>query len=349
LQNKFRYVKFLGGEHMKRYVSVVAGILTAAFTATAVLAQDYPRINLRFGHYAPPTAGHSKVDSWFADELSKRSGGQITQDIVWSGAIGQASELLDLAGQGAVDISAVSASYFPAELPLLAAPSALPLTLKSRQHAQDVMLKLWHDVPEMRAEAEAKNVLPLMFHALNTYHLLCTRPVRSLEDLKGLKIRSQGEYIPLALNAIGAVPVTVLPGEFYESLQRNNVDCMLLPWDLMTTFKLEEVAKYGSTINFGALISGPQWYNLDRYNGFPQEVRDLLDEIVVEAYVFDIENLIEAEQAAVATMKAAGVEIIEFPDQERFEQALPDFLDLWQEKMTAAGKADVVSAWRSVE
>lgn len=332
---------------------ICTGLLSLALGVASAAAQDYPKLNLRFGHYAPPTAGHSKVDTWFAEELAKRSGGKITQDIIWSGAVGQASELLDLVGQGAVDISAVPASYFPAQLPLLAAPSALPLALKSPQHAQDVMLKLWNEVPEFRQEAEARNVHPLMFHALNTYHLLCTKPVRSLGDLKGLKIRSQGEYIPLALNAVGAVPVTVLPGEFYESLQRRNVDCMLLPWDLMTAFKLQEVAKFGSTINFGALISGPQWYNLDRYNGFPQEVRDLLSEIVAEANVFDIKNLVEAEQTALETMKTAGVEIIEFPDQKKFEETLPDLLDVWQEKMTAAGKGEVadrvVKTWRSVE
>jgi TRAP-type transport system periplasmic protein len=350
-QNYFRYTKY-GRNDMKRFASLAAGIMAAAVLAVpATLAQNYPEIGLRFGHFAPPSASHAQIDAWFAEQLSQRTGGKITQEIFWSGAVGQASELLDLASQGAVDVSAVPASYFPAEIPLLAAPSSLPLALKSPQHAQDVMLKLWNEVPELKQEAEGKNVYPVMFHALNNYHLLCKKPVRSLEDLKGLKIRSQGEYIPLALNAVGAVPVTVLPAEFYESLQRGTVDCTLLPWDLMTAFKLEEVAKYGSTIDFGALISNPQWYNLDRYNGFPQEVRDLLTEIAVEAHALDVQKLAESEQAALEKMKAAGVEIIEFPDQERFEQVLPDFLQVWQEKMAASGKGDVaaraVEAWQA--
>lgn len=336
---------------MKLLKRLAAGLAATLVMATGALAQDYPELKLRFGHFAPPSASHAQVDAWFAEELSKRTDGKITQEIYWSGAVGQANELLDLVGQGAVDISAVPASYFPALIPLLAAPSALPLALKSPQNAQDVMLKLWEEVPELREEAVSRNVLPLMFHALNNYHLLCTKPVRSLDDLKGLKIRSQGEYIPLALNAIGAVPVTVLPAEFYESLQRGNVDCMLLPWDLMIAFKLEEVAKHGSTIDFGALISNPQWYNLDRYNGFPQEVRDLLGEIATEAHVVDLEKLAASEQAAIEKMKAAGVEIVEFADQQKFEEALPDFLDVWKEKMAAAGKADVaarvVEVWRA--
>ena len=329
----------------------IIGLAASLACAASAMAQDYPEINLRFGHFAPPTASHAQVDAWFAEQLSERSGGKITQEIFWSGAVGKAGELLDLVSQGAVDISAVPASYFPAEIPLLATPSSLPLALKSPQNAQDVMLALWNEIPEFREEAEGKNVHPLMFHSLNTYHLLCRNLVRSLADLKGMKIRSQGEYIPQALDAIGAVPVTVLPGEFYESLQRGSVDCMLLPWDLMTAFKLEEVAKYGSTINFGALISNPQWYNLDRWNGFPDEVRGLLEEIAVEAHELDLEKLKESEQAAIDKMEAAGVEIIEFPDQAEFEAALPDFLEVWQEKMDAAGKGDVagrvVELWRA--
>lgn len=336
---------------MKPMLSLTAGLVAAILTVPVVQAQDFPATNLRFGHFAPPSASHAQVDAWFGEQLSERTDGKVTQQIFWSGAVGQASELLDLVSGGAVDISAVPASYFPAEIPLLAAPSSLPLTLDSPQHAQDVMLKLWNEVPELKQEAEAKNVHPVMFHALNNYHLLCTKPVQKLEDLKGLKIRSQGDYIPLALNAVGAVPVTVLPGEFYESLQRGSVDCTLLPWDIMTSFKLEEVAKYGSTINFGALISNPQWYNLDRWNGFPQELRDLIEKIAVEAHELDVQKLKESEAAALETMKAAGVEIIEFADQEKFEQALPDFLEVWQEKMTAMGKGDVakrvVEAWRA--
>ena len=46
---------------------------------------------------------------------------------------GKPAELLNLVGKGAVDIAAVPASYFPAQLPLLAAPSALPLALPSPQ------------------------------------------------------------------------------------------------------------------------------------------------------------------------------------------------------------------------
>src|SRR5690606_9362864 len=119
----------------------------------SALAQDYPEMKLRFGHFAPATTAHSQVDAWFAKELERRSGGKITQEIFWAGAVGQASELLSLVGQGAVDIAAVPASYFPAQLPLLAAPSALPFALPDPQKAERIMHSLWEEIPEMQQEA----------------------------------------------------------------------------------------------------------------------------------------------------------------------------------------------------
>jgi len=320
--------------------------------ASPLSAQQYPKMELKFGHFAPPTTSHGQVDQWFADEVAKRSNGQVSIRIFWAGAIGKPAELLNMVGRGAVDIAAVPASYFPAQLPLLAAPSALPLALPSPQKAQRIVYDLWESTPAMQNEARKSNVWPLLFHTLNVYHLLCTKPIRTLEDMKGKKIRSQGEYFPKAWAAVGAVPVNVLPGEFYESLQRGNVDCMVLPWDLMVAFKLQEVAKYGSTINLGALISNPQWYNLKKWEQLPSSVRDLLVQVAKDALSVDLAKAEEAERNALAAMKAASVEMIAFQDQAKFEAAMPDFLAEWvatMKKIDKGAEAETMAKrWREL-
>lgn len=333
----------------------IAGIALLAMVCVAAqpaAAQDYPKMELRFGHFAPATTAHGQVDQWFADEVAKRSKGQITIRIFWAGAIGKANELLTMAGQGAVDIAAVPASFFPSQLPLLAAPSALPLALPSPEKAQRIVYDLWESTPAMQEEARRNGVWPLLFHSLNTYHMLCTKPVRNLADLKGRKIRSQGEYFPKMIAAVGGVPVTVLPGEFYESLQRGSVDCMVLPWDLMVAFKLQEVAKHGSAISLGALISNPQWYNLKKWESLPANVRALLTAVAKDALAVDLAKAKESEQNALTAMKAAGVEILPFPDQARFESLLPDFIGEWVQAMQKGGKGKEAEAmakrWRGL-
>lgn len=335
-----------------RGTAAVAGAALLASAAGLAVAQQYPKTEIRFGHFAPATTAHAQVDQWFADEVAKRSNNQVTIRFFWAGAAGKPNELLGLVGRGAVDAAAVPASYFPAQLPLLAAPSALPLTLPTPEKAHQVVYGLWSSVPAMQEEAKRNNVWPLLFHTLNEYHLLCNKPVRNMDDLKGKRIRSQGEFIPKMLAAVGAVPVNVLPGEFYESLQRGSVDCMVLPWDLMVAFKLHEVAKFGSEINLGALISNPQWYNLAKWNAMPQQVRDLLTKVADEARAVDLAKAKQSEAAAIDTMKKAGVQFLPFPDQAKFEAAMPDFLNEWvavQEKAGQGAEAQAVAKrWREL-
>ena len=338
---------------LPQLVGAMIAVIACGFAVPTKAQQPYPKMELRFGHFAPATTAHGQVDQWFADEVTKRSGGQVAIKIFWAGAIGKPNELLNLVGRGAIDIAAVPASYFPAQLPLLAAPSALPLALPSPEKAQRIVYDLWDNTPAMQEEARKNNVWPLLFHTLNTYHLLCAKPVRNLEDMKGKKIRSQGEYIPKMLAAVGAVPVNVLPGEFYESLQRGTVDCMVLPWDLMVAFKLQEVAKFGLAINLGALISNPQWYNLNKWQELPANVRDLLTAVAKDALAIDLAKAKESERNAHTALKAAGVEILPFPDQAKFEALMPDFIGEWVGAMQKVGRGAEAEAmakrWKALK
>ncbi len=85
------------------------------------------------------------------------------------------------------------------------------------------------------------------------------------------------------MNALGAIPVTVLPGEFYEAMQRKTIDCMLLPWDLIATNRLYEIAKFGSNISFGTIVSHLDTYNLAKWESLTPEVKKLLDDAAADA------------------------------------------------------------------
>ena len=336
-----------------KYQGLAMTMLGVALAASTAFAQDYPEIKLRENNLTAATAGPALANVWFADEIAKRSGGKITIENFWSGAAGAAAEQLKLVGAGALDIASFPGSYFPAQMPFIGAMSALPIVMPNAAKAQEIATALWEKVPAYQEEAKANNVWSLFFKPLNEYHLLCTSPIRSLKDLENKKIRSQGEYIPLAVKAVGAVPVTVLPGEFYEALQRGTVDCMLLPWDLLNANRLYEVAKYGSTISFGTVISDGMFFNLDKWNSLPDDVKTLMMDTAVDAQAYGLDAIAKLETAALDNMKKEGVEIIEFPDQEAFKAKLPDFLALWQQRMVDAGKGDAaaeaVKIWKSMQ
>lgn len=335
---------------MKRFLASLA-VLSVVFLASGLAhAQEYPTLKLRFAHFVTAALPGATVDQWYADELDKRTGGKMKMQIFWAESMGKSMELLKMSAQGAADVTATAAGYFPSHIPGMAAASA-PVANSAKQ-AKLAWTRLFNETPWLQEEAQQFGVWPILWHPIPPYHLLCREPVRNLADLKGKKLRSWGEDIPRVWQAIGATPVTVLQGEWYEGLQRGSYDCMMHSWDTLVAYKIHEVGKYASTINVGALISWPQWWNLKRWQGLPENARTLLTDLAREADAVEIERLNQKEKEAIEIMKASGVQFIEFEDHEAFEKMKPDYIAEWAKKMEKLGKGPEAAAaaqrWREL-
>ncbi len=336
---------------MLKIISLMAGVAVAG--ATTAYAQDYPSTNIRFGHSVSQTSTSSLADDWVSQEVEKRSNGQVKMQMFWAGAAGSPAEIFDLVSTAALDAAAVTPSWFAANLPFFAPLSSAPFTYDDPAHVQRVSNTLYAEVPALAAEAEANNLHVMRFALFNEYHMLCTQPLRTIEDFKGRKVRSQGDYFPILLNELGATPVTVLPGEFYESMQRGTIDCIVLPYDFLVSNRLYEVAKYGSDVSFGPIVGHMSVMNLGAWNGLDPAVQELITEVQAEAQAYDLEVTNAANDKALQTLLDNGVEMTEFGQQEELQSMMPDMLDVWAEKMAAAGKGDdaaaMAAAWRAVE
>ena len=333
--------------NLRRFAIPLAAALACGAPAHA---QQYPKMNLRFAHFVPATLPGATIDQWFADELSKRTSGQITMQIYWAESMGKSMELLKMASQGGVDVSATAAGYFPSQIPMLAG-ATIPFA-KSAKHAKVVWTTLYNESPALQEEARRNGVMPMLWHPIPEYHLMGRAPIRNLDDLKGKRVRSFGEEYPRLLREVGATAITVLPGEWYESIQRGSIDYMLHSWDTLVTFKIHEVAKHGSMINLGALISWPQWWNLKKWESLPPHVKRLLIELSREADTREIARLDAAVEKAIDTMKASGVQFTPFPDQDKLEKLTPDYLADWANKLDKLGKGaearKILVRWREL-
>jgi TRAP-type C4-dicarboxylate transport system substrate-binding protein len=331
---------------------IVLVLLSLALMAGTAFAQGYQKVHFRFGHVVAPTAPEGKGEIYVAEEATKRSGGAVTHQIYWSGAGGAPAESLDLVSAGGLDGAIITSSWFPAKLPFLSAFSALPLSSRDQASAQRVMNTLWKESKVLQDEAKANNLHVLRFLPTNEYHLLSTKPIAKIADMQGMKIRSQGEFIPIAIKTIGAIPVTVLPGEFYEAMQRKTIDTMLLSYNLLAVNKLYEVSKYISTISFGTLTSHMMVYNLDKWNKLEPKTQKLLTDIAAERPPIDLKEQIEAEKKGLEQLLAGGVKLVNFEEQNKLYSVMPDFIDMWVKKMQGAGKgeaaAQVAKRWKEL-
>jgi TRAP-type transport system periplasmic protein len=331
---------------------IVLVLLSLALMAGTAFAQEYQKVHFRLGHVVAPTSANGGGEVYVAEEATKRSGGAITHQIYWSGAGGAPAELLDLVSQGGIDACIITSSWYPAKLPFLSAFSALPCSSGDQASMQRIQNTIWKEFKVLQDEAKANNLHVLRFMPTNEYHLLSTKPIAKIADMKNMKIRSQGEFIPLAIKALDAIPVTVLPGEFYEAMQRKTIDTMLLTYDLFAVNKLYEVAKYASDISFGTLTAHMMVYNLDKWNKLEPKTQQLLTEIGAECAPIDLKRMIASEQDGLAKLKANGVTLVKFEEQKQFLSKLPDFLDMWVKKMQGLGKgaeaAAVAKRWREL-
>ena len=121
---------------------------------------------------------------------------------------------------------------------------ALPfLPVKSAEQASEVLWKLYEKYPAI--QKEFADVQPLLLYTTSPYFLLTTKKqVKTLEDLKGMKIRIPGGPPTEMAKALGAVPTPIPMPDMYQALDKGVVDGMGVPWEAVQGFRLYEVAKY---------------------------------------------------------------------------------------------------------
>ena len=223
--------------------------LAALFASVALLAgsmQDtVAKTVLRANSQWNETHAGSQVDKWWADEIKKRTNGEVEIKLFFGGALGKAQENLPLLQQGALDLAMMSPGYFPAQLPFHAAPNSIPMAMSTVEQATTLMERLMAEVPAFEEEARENGVKTLFFHHLNAYQLVCKEPVKGVADMKGRKMRTWGKALPMAVEAVGATPVTLFLPDLYEGLSRGTVDCIPFSVDLMMNYKMYEVALVG--------------------------------------------------------------------------------------------------------
>jgi len=143
------------------------------------------------------------------------------------------------------------------------------------------------------------------------------KPVRSLEDLKGLKIRVSGATAVKMGKALGFTPVSMDIGDLYLGLEKGVIDGVALPSEILVSRRLGEVTKYVTNIDLGhdaffVVMNEKSW------KGLPDDVKKVFEELSGEwAVEFTGKAWDKFDQEAVGQNKAAGIEYLELEAAEK--------------------------------
>lgn len=168
--------------------------------------------------------------------------------------------------------------------------------------------------------------------------IMSRKPIRKLEDMKGLKIIAQG-FDPDAAKALGAVIVNVPYPDIYTSFQQGIVDAVLWVDPGFVPYKIYELAKYHTTLNLSAQHIDT-CINQETFNGLPKDLQQTFYGFQQRmAYAVAKRAGIDFKEKAKKIYKENGVEMITLPPEEldRWKETMKPVLDKWVAKHEANG------------
>jgi TRAP-type C4-dicarboxylate transport system substrate-binding protein len=309
---------------------------------------------LNFNSQVLESTVSGKVEKWFAEEVTKRTNGDVKIKVFFGEGLGRATESLSLMSDGAVDLASMSAGFYPAELPLTSAPNSIPMALSTVSQSMQLMTRLLNEVPAIREEHKQNGIRALFFHNLNPYYLVSTSPLTKLSDLNGKKMRTWGSEMPKLASAAGAIPVTLGLAELYESLSRGGIDVAPFSYDYVRDYRLYEVAPHISTVPAFVGPTGGVWISEAAWSRLSPGQQEIVNQVAEEALQRDYDEVTGAADVAREYLEQNGVTIHEFPEEElaKWREANPDFFADFVSSMTALGKGEaaeqMVRIWEEV-
>ncbi len=219
--------------------TVLALILAAAFSGAQAADKIRAAGNFAIEHSS------SKAMETFKSELAKLTGNELQVDLFPAMQLGGAKENVDGVRAGTIFMTWVGTAFLSGVVPEMEAVS-LPFAFKDRDAAfRAVDGKVGKLLDEKLA---AKGFVSLGWMELGSRHATNNkRPLKSLEDFKGLKIRMQPNETHLAtFRALGANPVAMDVKELYSALQQGVVDGQENPYSIILANRYFEVQKYVS-------------------------------------------------------------------------------------------------------
>ncbi len=305
---------------MKKLVCLLLGVILVLGSGAALAEQP---VTLVYAEVNPLDSIVGQMANAFKTKLEELSGGSVKVDIQASGVLGTEAQVLDgiLGGGDTVDISRISAfaltSYGCNKAKLL----SIPYTFVSREH-------FWNFVnSDMSADflAEPQAIgLPLRGFAYGEEgfrHFFLKNEAKTIEDLKGLKIRvSEDPVMTGMVKDLGASPTVVSFTELYSALQTGVVDGAEQPIANYKGNAFQEVAPYlmldGHTLGAIQLVITDNGWN---------KLSEQQQAWVLEAGKFaqDANALASAgkEAEVLELLKAEGVTVIEVQDKAPWVEA----------------------------
>ncbi|MFH2074839.1 MAG: TRAP transporter substrate-binding protein [Pseudomonadota bacterium] len=310
---------------------LTAGTLLLTFGGLEARAET---TQLTYSIFFPATHGQAKAGEAWAREIEKRTNDQVKINVLAGGALTPADQCFDGALKGISDIGMSCFAYTRGRFPLMEVldlPMGYPNGRVATRVANEFFRKF---MPKELAEVKL-----LYIHAHGPGLLHTKQPVTTLEQLKGMKIRSTGLSAKVT-EALGAVPVAMPQGQTYESLQKGVVEGTFAPIETLKGWKQGEVIKSTTDCSdIGYTTAMFVVMNLKKWNSLPADVRKVMEE--VSAQWIDVHGKAwdDLDEEGRKYTLSLGNKIVSLSTEEnnRWKKAVRPIIDDYVKEVSAKG------------
>ncbi|HRP96479.1 MAG TPA: TRAP transporter substrate-binding protein [Rhodocyclaceae bacterium] len=260
-----------------RLVTATALLTAGLLLGTALQAAERLRVAGNF----PAEHSVSRAMEVFKERAEELSNGDIRVDLFPAMQLGGATENVDQVRSGTIFAVFTSAAYFTRTVPEYEAVS-LPFLFDSREQAFKVMDGRIGDI--LDEKMAALGFVVLGYGELGFRHVTNSqRPITSVDDFKGLRIRLQPNEVHLqTFRALGANPISMDVSELYAALQQGVLDGQENPYNIIASRRFNEVQEHLSdSAHFYDFIAVAA--NKRRYERLSDTNRKIVDQAMQEA------------------------------------------------------------------
>jgi TRAP-type C4-dicarboxylate transport system substrate-binding protein len=252
-----------------------AAVLTSGLTSTALRAQE---VTLRLHTFMPPVANPVKhfLQPW-AEKVGKDSNGRIKVQVFPAMQLGgSAPQLLQQVRDGVVDIIWTLPGFTPG---VMVKDEVFELPFIHRDTKSTVLAL--QDFIDLHMQKELAPYHVLLAHAQAGSLYMTKSAINSVEDFKGLKLRTPSRTAAWIVEAAGGAPVQVALPELAPMLSRGTVSGAVLTYEIAPAVKMQDLVDYFTTFD------GPQprmattvfmlLMNKQKYESLPADLKKVID------------------------------------------------------------------------
>lgn len=304
-----------------------------ALASNFSLAANY---HFKMGLVAGNTSNEYKAAEQFVNEIKEKSNGQIEITLYPNAQLGDDRSMIDQLSEGALDFTFAETARFQLYYPS-AEVFALPYIIKDFAHAQRALNDTQFGQTLKQKIHDEQNITILAQAYNGTRQTTANRPIHSIDDVKGLKLRVPNAATNLAFaKYIGASPTPMAFSEVYLALQTNAVDGQENPLPTIEAQKFYEVQNNLALTNH---ILNDALYLVSNItlSELPDDLQQIVRQAADNAATYQTQLFSEGEAKLIDFFKEKGLNVTQ-PALEPFKQAMQPYYDEFMQKTGEEGK-----------